>query len=174
MHSTSRSRQEPALSFKMPPSYSAPALRARVFATSSLDVRKVLDSPVRVFFLAKSKRRKKNYVRFNFLMMVDGHAWTRPQPKSLDFGHLPVANSKGEPDFANFPSRHGPILTRIGAYENQDLKLFVLVVLFFVGLVSGFLFSVQKTENRFGTFQIGGGKNHQHKKEHKKITRSRT
>ena len=28
-------------------------------------------------------------------------------------------------------------------------NFFVLVVLFFVGLVSGFLFSVQKTENRF-------------------------
>ena len=29
--------------------------------------------------------------------------WTRPQSKSLDFGHLPVVNlKKGEPDFRSF------------------------------------------------------------------------
>ena len=58
-----------------------------------------------------------------------------------------VVNSKGEPNFGNFPnSRCGPISTRVGAYENQYLKLFRVGGYFFVGLVSGFLFSVQKTE----------------------------
>ena len=42
---------------------------------------------------------KKSYVHFNFSQWW---SWTRPQPKSLDFGHLPVVNSRGEPNFAIF------------------------------------------------------------------------
>ena len=71
----------------------------RVFATRGLRVRKELDSAERAKQVsAKSKRRKKSYVHFNFSQWW---TWTRPQPKSLDFGHLPVVNSKGEPNFGN-------------------------------------------------------------------------
>ena len=47
--------------------------------------------------------------------------WTRPQPKSRrDFvGPSPSGGPKGEPNFGSFCLRRcGPILTRIGAYEN--------------------------------------------------------
>jgi len=44
--------------------------------------------------------------------------------------------------------RCGPILTRIGAYENQHLKLFDVGVAFFFWVVSGFVFPVRKQKNR--------------------------
>ena len=49
-------------------------------------------------------------------------------------------------------------------------NFFVLVVIFFVGLVSGFLFSVQKTEPFFWKFQIGEKNYHLHKKEREKTS----
>ena len=59
--------------------------------------------------------------------------------------HLQVADQKECPTSRVFcHSRCGPIWTRIGAYENRDLKLFGVGDYFFVGLVSGFLFSVRK------------------------------
>jgi len=45
--------------------------------------------------------------------------------------------------------RCGPIWTRFGAYESQDPKLFGVVVPFFVGLISAFMFSVRKQKNIF-------------------------
>ena len=63
--------------------------------------------------------------------------------KSLDFGHLPVANSKGEPDFRSFLHwRCGPVLTQIGAYEIKISNFFSMAVP--EKTVSGFLFSVRK------------------------------
>ena len=81
---------------------------------------------------AKSKRRKKSYVHFNFSQWW---TWTRPQPKSLDFGHLPVVNSQEESPTSGFPpnSRCGPILTRVGAshMKTNISNLFDVGVTFF-------------------------------------------
>ena len=95
---TNRTRQEPALG------HCGLALRARVFATRGLRDRKALANPVGLKkVLAKSKRREKSYIRFkmgtqNRQCGWRGHGPDRSQ-KSLDFGHLPVVNSKGEPNF---------------------------------------------------------------------------
>ena len=64
---------------------------------------------------------------------------------------------KESPTSRVFPNwRCGPILTRIGAYENQYLKLFDVGVTFFFWVVSGFLFSVRKQKTEmFSKFQIG-------------------
>ena len=134
------------------------------FATNGLRVRKELDSAERAKKVsAKSKRRGKSYVHFSL--------WTRPQPKSLDFGHLPVANSKGEPNFRIFSnSRCWRIWTRIGAYENQHLKLFFgVVVIFFIEVGSD---RKQKTENiNFSKLQICPKMSQHHPKEQKKTSR---
>ena len=93
---TSRTKQETDLS------WDAGAPRARVFATRGLRDRKALDSPVVLKkVLAKSNRRKK--VTSVLIFLSGGHGPDRNQ-KSLDFGHLPVVNSKREPNFGNFPS----------------------------------------------------------------------
>ena len=77
---------------------------------------------------------------------------------------------KESPTSGIFPySRCGPILTRIGAYENWNVKLFCVGSTFFVGLVSVFLFSVRKQKTEI-KFQIGPKKYHQHKKERKKTS----
>ena len=100
------------------------------------------------------------------------HGPDRSQP--LDFGHLPVVNPKGEPNFAIFSnSRCGPIIsisTRIGAYENQHLVLLNVDMAFSIEVGFGFLFSIRaKTENRkFSKFQIGPEMPQHHPKEQKK------
>ena len=120
---TSRTKQETDLSVHA----SDPS--ARVLSTRGLDVLKEPDSAERFKKVsAKSKVKEKKLRPFQ-----NGHSkspvriartWTKPQPKSLDFGHLPVANSKREPNFGISPySQCGRIWTRIGAYENQHLKL---------------------------------------------------
>ena len=66
-------------------------------------------------------------------------------------------------------SRRGPISTRIGAHENQHLKLFDVGMTFSTEVGSDFMFSVkkQKTEN-FSKFQIGPEMPYHHTKEQEK------
>ena len=173
LHCTSRTKQEPDLSSL------AGAPGVRVFATRGLRVRRELDSAERAKKVpAKSKRRKKSYGRFK----MHGHSkspvgeawtWTRPQTKSRDFGPSPSGGPKGEPNFGSFPYwRCGPILTRIGAYVNPDLKIFDVGVPFFVRFwISGFLFFCflifQKNQN-------GPKKAYHHPKKQKKNIQSHT
>ena len=101
---TSRTRQEPTLSHRA----LAPVARV-VFATRGLRDRKALANSVGVknsFSQIEPEEKKSRPFQ-------NGHSkpsvrkartWTRPQPKSLGFGHLPVVNSKGEPNFRHFCS----------------------------------------------------------------------
>ena len=100
------------------------ALRARVFATRGLRDRKALANPVGLKkVLAKSKRRKKSYGRFK--MGTQNHQWGKRghgpdrSQNHVILVHLPVVDQKESPTSGIIPySRCGPILTRIGAYEN--------------------------------------------------------
>ena len=115
---TSRTKQETDLSSL------AGAPGVRVFATRGLRVRKEPDSAERLKkpFL-KSKRRKKSYGRFkmgtqNRQWGERGHGPDRSQNHVI-LVHLPVVDQKESPTSRINPnSRCGPILTRIGAYEN--------------------------------------------------------
>ena len=103
----------------------------------------------------------------------EARTWTRPQPKPLDFGPSPSGGPKGEPNFGIFSySRCGPILTRIGAYENAlKSQTFSCWWAFFCEV--GFWFSVFFSENgnRFFLKISNRRKNaHQHKKERKKTS----
>ena len=116
--STSRTRQETTLS----PRGLAPG--ARVFATCGLRDRKALaNSEGLKKLLAKSKRRKKSYVRFK--MGTQNHQWGKRghgpdrSQNHVILVHLPVVHQKESPTSRiNSNSRCGLILTRIGAYEN--------------------------------------------------------
>ena len=150
---TSRTKQETDLSSV------AGAPSARVFATRGLDIRKEPDSAERLKKSSSQIEAKEKKLR----PFQNGHSkspvriartWTRPQPKSLDFGHLPAPSGgelKRRAQLQEYFPIHGEGRFRRGlAHMKTNISnFFVLVVLFFVGLVSGFLFSVQKAEYRF-------------------------
>ena len=160
---TSRTRQEPTLSHR------GIAPGARVFATRGLRDRKALANSERLKKrLAKSKRRKTNYGRFK--MGTQNHQWGKRghgpdrSQNHLILVHLPVVDQKESPTSEVFLHwRSGPILTRIGAYENQDLELFHYVRARKEKWVSGFLFSDRKRKqkkggNRFFSSWLGLGR----------------
>ena len=128
---------------------------ARITASRGLKSRKETDmAAVLKKKSAKSKRRKKSYGRFK--MGTQNHQWgKRGHGPDRSQNHVILAISQWRTQKESPTSdifchwRCGPISTRIGAYENQHLKLFDVGVTFFFWVVSGFLFSVrkQKTEN---------------------------
>ena len=121
----------------------------------------------------EAKEKKLRPFLFSSVVDMDQTA----SKKSLDFGHLPVSHwrtQKESPTSRASPNwRRGPILTRVGAFENQYLKLFDFGVTFsfWVGPPL-FLCFCFLSENRIiflkTKFQIGPQMPHHHPKEQKK------
>ena len=91
---------------KKPTSVRSPVLLAPVY--SRLAVFGCAKNPIRPKIKksfsqieAKEKKLRPFQNGYSKSPVRKARTWTRPQPKSLEFGHLPVANSKGEPNFEN-------------------------------------------------------------------------